>query len=36
VDRRGRTGRPANAHVGVDLDGEGFLELLIERLARLG
>jgi inosine-uridine nucleoside N-ribohydrolase len=36
VDRRGRTGRPANAHVGVDLDGEAFLELLIERLTRLG
>ena len=36
VDRRGRTGRPANAHVGVELDGEAFLDLLIERLASLG
>jgi inosine-uridine nucleoside N-ribohydrolase len=36
VDRRGRTGRPANAHVGVELDGEAFLALLIERLGRLG
>jgi inosine-uridine nucleoside N-ribohydrolase len=36
VDRRGRTGRPANTHVGVELDGEAFLALLIERLGRLG
>jgi inosine-uridine nucleoside N-ribohydrolase len=36
VDRRGRTGRPANAHVGVELEGEAFLELLIERLGGLG
>jgi purine nucleosidase/pyrimidine-specific ribonucleoside hydrolase len=36
VDRRRRTGRAANAHVGVELDGEAFLELLIERLGRLG
>ena len=36
VDRRARTGRPANAHVGVELDGDGFLDLLVERLAGLG
>jgi inosine-uridine nucleoside N-ribohydrolase len=36
VDLWQRTGRPANAWVGVDLDGEGFLALLIDRLARLG
>jgi inosine-uridine nucleoside N-ribohydrolase len=36
VDRWRRTGRPANAHVGVDIDGEAFLGLLVERLGRLG
>jgi inosine-uridine nucleoside N-ribohydrolase len=36
VDLWQRTGRPRNAWVGVDLDAGGFLELLIERLARLG
>jgi purine nucleosidase/pyrimidine-specific ribonucleoside hydrolase len=36
VDRRARTGRPANAHVGVQLHGEAFLDLLIERISRLG
>jgi inosine-uridine nucleoside N-ribohydrolase len=36
VDLWQRTGRPENAWVGVDLDGDGFLELLTDRLARLG
>ena len=36
VDLWQRTGRPRNAWVGVDLDADGFLELLIERLGRLG
>jgi inosine-uridine nucleoside N-ribohydrolase len=36
VDLWRRTGRPVNAWVGVDLDGDGFLALLIERLSRLG
>jgi inosine-uridine nucleoside N-ribohydrolase len=36
VDVWRRTGREPNAWVGVDLDGEGFLTLLTERLARLG
>jgi purine nucleosidase len=36
VDLWRRTGRPENAWVGVDLDGDGFLALLIERLGRLG
>jgi inosine-uridine nucleoside N-ribohydrolase len=36
VDLWRRTGRPENAWVGVDLDAEGFLGLLTERLARLG
>ena len=36
VDLWRRTGRPENAWVGVDLDGEGFLGLLVERLGRLG
>jgi inosine-uridine nucleoside N-ribohydrolase len=36
VDRWKRTGRPANAHVGVDLDANGFFDLLVERIARLG
>jgi inosine-uridine nucleoside N-ribohydrolase len=36
VDLWRKTGRPENAHVGVDLDAEGFLSLLVERLARLG
>jgi inosine-uridine nucleoside N-ribohydrolase len=30
------TGNEPNAHVGVDVDGAGFLELLVERIARLG
>ena len=36
VDRWRRTGRPANAHVGVDLDADGFFDLLVERIGRLG
>jgi inosine-uridine nucleoside N-ribohydrolase len=36
VDLWRRTGRPENAHVGVDLDTTAFFELLVERIARLG
>jgi inosine-uridine nucleoside N-ribohydrolase len=36
VDLWHRTGRPPNAHVGVALDTDGFFELLLERIARLG
>ena len=36
VDVWRRTGRPLNAWVGVDVDAEGFLDLLVERLASLG
>lgn len=36
VDLWNRTGRPPNAHVGVDLDSGGFFDLLVERIARLG
>ena len=36
VDLWLRTGRPANAHVGVDLDTNAFFDLLVERIARLG
>lgn len=36
VDLWQRTDRPANAHVGVDLDRDRFFELLAERIARLG
>ena len=32
----GAHGRAPNAHVGVDVDGEAFLELLVERIGRLG
>jgi inosine-uridine nucleoside N-ribohydrolase len=35
VDTRGRAGEP-NAHVAVDVDAERFLELLVDRVARLG
>ena len=35
VDLWLRTGRPANAHVGIDLDSEAFFDLLIERIGRL-
>jgi inosine-uridine nucleoside N-ribohydrolase len=36
VDLGNVTGRPANAHVGVDVDSERFLELLCSRIERLG
>jgi hypothetical protein len=36
VDLWLRTGRPANAHVGVDLDTDSFFDLLVERIQRLG
>jgi inosine-uridine nucleoside N-ribohydrolase len=36
VDLWERTGRPANAHVGVDIDADVFFELLVERIASLG
>jgi inosine-uridine nucleoside N-ribohydrolase len=36
VDLWRRTGREPNARVGVGIDAEGFLELLIERIAALG
>jgi inosine-uridine nucleoside N-ribohydrolase len=36
VDLWHRTDRPPNVHVGVDLDTEGFFDLLLERIARLG
>jgi inosine-uridine nucleoside N-ribohydrolase len=35
VDRWNRTGRPHNAHVGIDLDVPAFFALLEERLAAL-
>jgi inosine-uridine nucleoside N-ribohydrolase len=36
VDRSGSAGWRANCHVAVDVDAERFLELLIERITRLG
>jgi inosine-uridine nucleoside N-ribohydrolase len=30
------TGKAPNAHVGVDVDADAFLELLVERIASLG
>jgi inosine-uridine nucleoside N-ribohydrolase len=36
VDLWNRTDRPANAHVGVDLDAGAFFDLLVERIASLG
>jgi inosine-uridine nucleoside N-ribohydrolase len=36
VDLWLRTGHAPNAHVGVDLDGAAFFDLLVERIARLG
>jgi inosine-uridine nucleoside N-ribohydrolase len=35
VDLRGVSGRPANAHVGVQVDAERFLELLCSRIETL-
>jgi inosine-uridine nucleoside N-ribohydrolase len=35
VDLWRRTGAPPNAHVGVDIDGAGFVDLLLERLPTL-
>jgi purine nucleosidase len=35
VDLWNRTGRAANAHVGVGLDTAGFFDLLVERIGRL-
>jgi inosine-uridine nucleoside N-ribohydrolase len=35
VDLRATTGRPPNADVGVDIDAERFLELLVGRIATL-
>ncbi len=35
VDLWRRTGAEPNAHVGVDVDAEGFLELLVERIGSL-
>jgi pyrimidine-specific ribonucleoside hydrolase len=36
VDRWHVTGKPANAHVGIDVDADRFLDLLVERIASLG
>ena len=36
VDLWGRAGWEPNAHVGVDVDGQGFVDFLVERLAKLG
>jgi inosine-uridine nucleoside N-ribohydrolase len=36
VDLWRRTELPPNAHVGVDLDADGFFELLLERIEMLG
>jgi len=36
VDLWERTGRPANVHVGIDLDADAFFDLLLERIANLG
>jgi inosine-uridine nucleoside N-ribohydrolase len=36
VDRWGSAGWQSNCHVAVDIDSEHFLELLIERIGRLG
>ena len=35
VDLWRRTGREPNAHVGVDVDADGFLSLLVDRIASL-
>ena len=36
VDRWHRTDREPNAQVGIDLDAEGFFDLLVQRIAALG
>jgi inosine-uridine nucleoside N-ribohydrolase len=36
VDLWGRAGWDANAHVAVDIDAQGFIDFLVERLASLG
>ena len=36
VDLWNRTERPPNVHVAVELDAEGFFDLLVERIATLG
>jgi inosine-uridine nucleoside N-ribohydrolase len=36
VDRWGQMGWEPNCHVGVDIDAERFLELLVERIGGLG
>jgi inosine-uridine nucleoside N-ribohydrolase len=36
ADLYGRMGWEPNAHVGVDIDADGFIELLLERIASLG
>jgi inosine-uridine nucleoside N-ribohydrolase len=36
VDLWRRSGKEPNAHVAVGVDGEGFLELLLERIESLG
>ena len=36
VDLWRRTGNDPNAHVGVEIEGDAFLELLVERLRSLG
>jgi inosine-uridine nucleoside N-ribohydrolase len=36
VDLWRRTGNEPNAHVGVEIDADAFVELLLERIARLG
>jgi inosine-uridine nucleoside N-ribohydrolase len=36
VDLWRRTEREPNADVGVEVDGDAFLELLLERIGRLG
>jgi inosine-uridine nucleoside N-ribohydrolase len=36
VDRWQRTERAPNAHVAVDIDADGFLELLLDRITSLG
>ena len=36
VDLWRRTGRAANAHVAVGIDADGFVDLLLDRLASLG